>query len=91
MKPIGKDATLDELKFILAIIRQMVRFQAHDEALWATKSVHFSDDGREIEFPISAAEAYMQESLRDLHRVIEEGDTEAMRRIEERSITAGII
>ena len=51
----------------LEMIQKAVDTQAEDEALWFEN--------------ISAPEAYLQQALRDLHKVIEHGDEEALERI----------
>ncbi len=52
-------------------IQKAVHHQAEDEGLW-----YMTD---------FVSESYLQESLRDLHRVIEENDLEALARIIERT------
>lgn len=54
----------------MQLIRSAVKAQALDEGLWG-ETVHI-------------AEACLQESLRDLHRVIEDGNMEAFQRIADR-------
>ena len=58
----------------MELILEAVKAQAEDETLWA---VNMPGE----EFRISVAEAYMQQSLRWLHDVIEKGDENALRRI----------
>jgi len=48
-------------------IKAAVNAQAHDETLWFIN--------------VSAAEAYLQQALRDLHRVIENDDIDALEKI----------
>lgn len=61
--------TMDRLR----MIKYATEIQANDESLWAT---HL--DGAQ---PIG--EAHLQQALRNLHRVIEEGDMKALASIEE--------
>lgn len=53
----------------LNLIRKAIFAQANDDTLWILS------DG------CTAGEAYVMQSLRWLHRVIEEGDTEALAKI----------
>lgn len=62
-----------DIKNRLRMIEQAAEIQANDESLWATRL-----DGSQ---PIG--EAYLQQALRNLHRVIEEGDIAAFERIQE--------
>lgn len=57
----------------LRMIKRAAALQANDESLWAVKL-----DGTQ-----SIHEAYIEQALRDLHRVIEDGDLRALARIEE--------
>lgn len=59
-----------QLQSQLAFIKRAVAMQAEDDSLWCV-------DG------ISIGEAYVQQALRDLHRVIESGDIAAINRIKE--------
>lgn len=56
------------------LIKKAVEMQAQDEILWAVP----------VEGSQPITEAYLQRSLRDLHRVIEEGDMKAFDRIKSR-------
>lgn len=49
-----------------------VEAQANDETLWATNILG------EPDMKVGIAEAYMQQSLRWLHQVVEENDLEAL-------------
>ena len=51
----------------MALIKRAVDFQANDETLWLDS--------------YSVEEAYIQQSLRWLHRVIDDGDREALKDI----------
>ena len=52
----------------IKLILKAVLYQAEDDALWNPQTVH---------------EAYLVQSLRNLHRVIESGDMEAFESIKE--------
>jgi hypothetical protein len=52
-------------------IQEAVEAQAEDESLWFVG--------------VSIGEAYLQQALRDLHRVIETGDADALIRILEQA------
>lgn len=58
----------------MKMIQEAVRIQAEDETLW-----HFNMPGEP--FQVSIGEAYVQQSLRWLHKVIEEGDEQALQAI----------
>jgi|VirMetMinimDraft_7_1064189.scaffolds.fasta_scaffold216396_2 hypothetical protein len=58
----------------MRLIKEAVYLQTKDEGIWF----------RARYMP----EHYLQESLRDLHLVIEHGDIEAMKRIKERADTS---
>lgn len=57
----------------LRMIQYAAKVQADDEGLWSVPA-----EGTQ-----SITEAHLQQALRDLHRVIEEGDQAALSRIEE--------
>lgn len=65
---------VENLQSSFALIVEAINAQAQDKALWSSPIGRLQ----------TAQEAYLQESLRDLHRVIEDQDTEALKRIKEK-------
>lgn len=62
----------DEPKELLNKIKEAARLQAQDDSLWCVEE-------------ISIGEAYLQQSLRALHKVIEENNINAFHFIEKQS------
>lgn len=66
---LGRNVKMDRLK----MIQRAVELQALDEGLWAVPAFGTQPIG----------EAYLQQALRALHRVIEDGDERALELIAE--------